>query len=818
MGDTPPATTQLRNDLTTKLPLLWFSVSFILGIVFGSLVSWSAVAWLIFAAAALALVFLVNRFLKNFPFQINLPLAVSCLLALFLGGARYQLAQPEIDANHIAFYNDRDYEVFVTGYITEMPDYRDTYTNLRIRATAVDVGDGHGDFPVTGYVLVRVPENQEYHYGQVVRLRGNLKTPPENEDFSYRDYLARDNVFAYMTMVEVTVLPQQQGSLLLKAVYALKERSLAAIYKIFPDPEASLLAGILLGVDTGLPREMQDAFKNTGTAHIIAISGFNIAIIAAIFISLFSKIFGPRLGAVFAIAGIAFYTFLVGADAAVVRAALMGTLSIFAKQVGRRNLGLNTLAFVALIMAFVNPLTLWDVGFQLSFFATLGLILYAEPLANGATWLVSRFSSPDAARKVVPLISDFVLLTIAAQITTFPIMAYHFQRFSLISLIANPFILPVQPAVMILGGLAMFVALVFRPLGQLAAWIAWPFAAYTIRVVELFNLPQGQGTIYLGDFSGWLALAFYATLLPVTYNWSRLKEWFTAQSERIRALALTMSLAILFICTILTWRAAFSRGDDQLHITFLDVGSANAILIETPGGQNVLINGGPSTVELSTELGQRLPPFNRKLDWLIIASTREDELAALPRVVERYVPQNVLWSGNIQASFSAQLLDEYFAENGIIVTRAETGQKLELGDGALIEVMAEGPRGSVLVLRYRDFSAVLPIGVNEGTLEELEFGNVIGKSEVLLLADSGFPQTNPPDLIENLNPSLVVLSVSAGDPDGLPAEETMENLEGYSLLRTDRNGWIEITTNGTEMRIEVERTEAQPTPTPAATP
>ena len=805
MGDSPSTTPKLRNDLTTKLPLVWFSISFIAGIVLESLVSLPIRGAFALAGFFIALFGLIQIMARKstpsppafrlHPFFFVLPLAFS------LGAVRYQLQQPDITADHIAFYNDRDYEIFVTGMVAEMPDIRDTYTNLRIKATAVDTGDG--DYPVTGYVLVRVPANQEYHYGQLLRLRGNLKTPPVNEDFSYRDYLARDNVYSYMSKSEATVLPNEGGNLFLKAVYALKERSLAAIYKIFPDPEASLLAGILLGVDTGLPKEIQDAFKNTGTAHIIAISGFNIAIIAAIFISLFSKIFGPRLGAVLAIAGIAFYTFLVGADAAVVRAALMGTLSLFARQVGRRNLGLNTLSFVALIMVFVNPLTIWDVGFQLSFFATLGLILYAEPLSNLALQLITRFSSPDTAQKVIGPISDFVLLTLAAQITTIPIMAYHFKRISLISFIANPFILPVQPAVMILGGLAMFISLIVRPLGQLAAWITWPFAAYTIRVVEIFNVREG--TIYLGDFSLWFMLLFYGALLSLTFSWPRLKEWFSAQTSRIRAVALTAAFTTLFICTILTWRAAFSVGDGQLHVTFLEVGSANAVLIQTPSGQNVLINGGSSTSELSDELGRRLPLFNRKLDWLIIASTREDELSALPRVVERYTPQNVLWSGNVQASFSAQLLDEYFAETGIPVTRAETGQKLELGDGAFIEVQAEGPRGSVLVIHYKDFSAALPIGVSEGTLEELEFGNVIGKVDVLLLADAGFAQTNPPDLIENLNPQLGVLSVSAGDPNGMPPQETLDNLEGYSILRTDRNGWIDVSTDGAEMRVEVER-------------
>ena len=176
-------------------------------------------------------------------------------------------------------------------------------------------------------------------------------------------------------------------------------------------------------------------------------------------------------------------------------------------------------------------------------------------------------------------------------------------------------------------------------------------------------------------------------------------------------------------------------------------------------------------------------------------------------MVERYVPENVLWSGNVQASFSARTLDEYFAENEIPVSLAETGQRLELGDGAFIEVQATGPRGSVLLVEYGSFRALLPIGVSEGTFESLEYGNAIGKVDVLLLADSGFAPSNPPDLWENLNPQLVVLDVDAGDPDGLPSQDVLDSLEGYSLLRTDRNGWVDVRTDGTEMRIQAERGE-----------
>ncbi|MDP1544439.1 MAG: ComEC/Rec2 family competence protein [Anaerolineales bacterium] len=795
------------------MPLLWISLSFLTGIILAHNLSLPTWAWMLITVFSLFLSLILRRLITRRPnyesritnYASQLPTFYFLLPAfLFLGSAYYQLRQPNIDAFHIAFYNDREYDLLITGSLTRLPDYRDRYTNLRIQVEAVDTGSG--DMPASGLILVRVPINQTYEYGERIRLRGQLKTPPENEDFSYRDYLARYGIHSYVNKADVTRLPGNGGAIVTAQIYKLKTKLLENTYRLFPDPEASLLAGILLGVQTGLSERLQQAFKDTGTAHIIAISGFNIAIIAGIFFSIFKNLTNERTGAVIAVIGIFFYAFLVGGDAAVMRAAFMGSVSLFARQVGRRNDGMNALMAVALLMAFINPLVLWDVSFQLSFFATLGLILYSEPFSNFTNRIIEKLIKEDTST-IARIVNENVTLTFAAQLTTIPIMAYHFKRISLISFIANPFILPVQPPVMIVSGLAVLVSLIIYPLGQLIAWIAWPFSAYSIGIVELFDRVP-NGVIVLGDASIWIVLATYIALLSVTFGWSDIQAWFQRTAGALRAAALTASFSLLFICMILVWRASATAGDGQFHITFLEVGSADAALIQTPEGRNILINGGASVTDLSDELGRRLPLFSRKLDWLIIASTQENQLAALPRLVEIYPPENVLWSGNVQASFSAQLLDEYFAKESIPVTRAEAGQRLELGENSFIEIQATGPRGSVVLIQYGSFRALLPIGLSEGMLEALEYGNAIGKVDVLLLAESGYAPTNPIDLFENMTPQLVVLSVAAGDPNGLPSQEVLDSLGGgYSLLRTDRSGWIDVSTDGVSMRVTVERGE-----------
>jgi competence protein ComEC len=798
-----PASNRIQDRLTTQLPLMWFSLAFLGGIVLASVVLLSVWVWISITIFAIFLLvisqILTPRLPASFPLH---PFAFLLLTGLCLGAVRYQMSVPKFDAFHIAFYNDREYDLLITGTLAEPPDYRDNYTNLRLTVTGVDTGDR--ELPVSGLILARVSNNQVFHYGDILRLRGKLKTPPENEDFSYRDYLAAQHIHSYMSSAEVTILPGNGGNPFSRALYALKDKALTNIYRLFPDPESSLMAGILLGVDTGLTDDLQQAFKDTGTAHIIAISGFNISIIAGLFVTFFSKFLGPRRGAVLAILGIAFYTILVGADAAVVRAALMGGLALFAKQVGRRQFALNTLLAVALLMCLWNPLYVWDVGFQLSFFATLGLILYADPFSQFANRIITKYFPASAAEKSAELFSEFVLLTLAAQVTTIPIMAYHFQRISLVSFIANPFILPPQPAVMILGGLAVLLSLIWLPLGQIAAWVAWPFVVYTIRMVELFDRVP-HGTIFLGKLSVWFVIAIYAVLFSVTFGADRLKEWFQSMKRDQFKVPAGTGLIILLLALLLVWRAALAIPDRLLHITFLDVGSADAVLIETPAGKHVLINGGPSVTTLSDELGRRLPAFNRKLDWLIVAGTEEDDVAALPRVIERYPPNAVLWSGNTQASFSSRVLNEYLSLQDFQVTNAEPEQILDLGEGATMKVVTTGPRGAMLLVEWKNFRALLPIGMSFEALDELRNGAKIGPVSVLSLADAGYAASNPPEWIANLNPEIIELSVDAADQNGMPDSSVLESVKDYELLRTDQNGWIEITSNGEQMWVNVER-------------
>ena len=794
------------------MPLLWLSIAFLCGIPLASYTGWPAWVWLIAAIAFLLLLLLRSTLLRNNVFVVRLtsitdflhaplPLLGLCF-ALSVGALRYQISQPDYnDPNFISHYNDQASQVVVEGVLDEPADQRDRYTNLRLEVRQLKTTSQSQFSPVSGIVLARVSGYGSWHYGDALQISGELQTPPVWEDFSYQDYLASQGIYTYIPKAEVTLLASHQGNPFFEWIYSLQERTLQIIYLLYPDPEASLLAGILVGVEKGIPEQVRQAFNDTGTAHIIAISGFNITILAGLFSLVFGKLLGRWRGALLTIMVIGSYTILVGADAAVVRAALMGGLSIFAVQLGRRQYGLNSLALIAALMALFNPGVLWDVGFQLSFAATLGLVLYSEPFRKAFINLAARWISSETAQKLAAPVGEYFLFTFAAQLTTLPIMLYHFNRLSLVSLIANPVILPAQPLVMVLGGLAVLMGLVYLPLGQAMAWLAWPFISFTIRAVEFFHQLQG-GLLVIDQLSLLAVIIMYILLFLVTYSSKSLGKFSTILKPGL-------GLALLGSLVVLVWKVALFPADGMLHLYLLDVSanssSGEAILIQTPTARTILVGGGPSLSRLSNELGRRLPILQRSLDWLIVAGAKENQLAALPRVIQRYPPENVLWATPASDTSSARYLQQTLAEEQIPIIPAQVGQKFDLGQGAFLEIIGLDDYGASLGLVWNGFRALLPVGLSKGTLDGFLSDPGLAQVPVVLLADRGRDWLNPPEWIEKLQPQLLLLSAAAGDYDGLPTEETLQRLQGFTLLRTDLNGWIHISTDGKKMWVEVEK-------------
>ena len=724
------------------------------------------------------------------------PMIVSIILIVFVVGIRFITKQPTIDPGSVAWYNDTNQRVTLTGTVESLPDERDNYTNLRVNITIISTGETEKQ--VDGIALVKVPPNVTYLAGDRLRFQGYLRTPPTDIGFDYKEYLARQGILSQVTAIDIQHLPYQNSSPFTRVTSLLRVTLLNKIKVIFPEPEGSLLAGILLGADKGITKSLQDAFRNTGTSHIIAISGFNITILAALFITIFKRVLGRWKGAATSILAIIFYTLLVGADAAVVRAAVMGCTAIVASQLGRKQNGLNILGFAVFVMCVIDPSIPWDVGFQLSFAATLGLILYAQPMQERMIKWLSKKLPEEKAQKWSEPIAEYILFTFAAQLTTLPVIAYHFGQISIISFLVNPLILPAQPPVMVASGLAVLAGTVYLPLGKILAWLAWPFSMYTIRIVELFNkIPKG--TIYLGEFSFLFVLIFYLVLFGITFIPKSLKETIRSQIKP------SILIGVLVLSTILVWKAVITLPDGKLHVNFFNVENGNAILIQTASGKNLLINGGSSRSELSDALGRRLSPFDRHLDALIIASTLDKQLTALPGIIQQYPPDLVLWSGLTALSDSATQLRRDLETSGIPIIQSDTGMVMDLGDGAFLDILTVNSHGMVLMLKWNEFTALLPIEMDFDNLSNLVKDPELDNVSLYLVSSSGYSPLNPIEWIEKLNTNLGILTVSSSDSLLLPDQETMVALEPYPILRTDYNGWIKVSTDGNQIWVESER-------------
>jgi competence protein ComEC len=357
---------------------------------------------------------------------------------------------------------------------------------------------------------------------------------------------------------------------------------------------------------------------------------------------------------------------------------------------------------------------------------------------------------------------------------------------------------------MTLGGLALILGMLWLPLGKLTAPLAWPFVLYTIRAVEFFARLPG-GNILLGDFSLMWVMLFYAALFGLTFGWPHIKEWLTDSKDNLIQGIAIPAIAVLGVVTVLVWRMALNDPDGLLHLTVFDVGSGDAILLQTPGGHSVLINGGPSPSRLSDGLGRRLAPFDKHLDWLIVAEPQQEQIAALPRTLERFQPRNVMWAGLVSPVREADYLRETLTDLDVEPVEALPNQIFDLGKGITLQVLTVSERGAILLLEWDRFRALLPLGADAESQELIRMGANVGHVTVLLLAEQGYAALNPPEWISNLRPQLVLLSVSADDSNGRPDREVLDVLGGYSLLRTDQHGWIQIVTDGQKMWVEVER-------------
>ena len=259
-------------------------------------------------------------------------------------------------------------------------------------------------------------------------------------------------------------------------IFSIKNNFESAVARSIPEPNASFINGILLGSRQNIPDDLKEAFNETGTTHILAISGYNIMIISWAVLTGLVIFFRRKTAFWLSVITICAFVVLTGASASVVRAAVMGLLLLFAQGYGRLYSPKNSIVFTGAAMVYFNPFVLkFDIGFQLSFAAILGL-MYLYPYLNSKLNKVPKLGT----------LKEITLMTLSAQIAVAPFLIYYFNNFSLVSLPVNVLILPFIPAAMFVGFISGLAGMAFLPLGQAVGWFAWAITTYQIETVKLF--------------------------------------------------------------------------------------------------------------------------------------------------------------------------------------------------------------------------------------------------------------------------------------------------------------------------------------------
>ena len=803
--------------------LLYVSGAWVAGIFLGSKIGLPLFA-LAFGLVPLALI----PFLRS---KRNILIVAGLCLFTVLGGAfHFPSSLPPANEHSLSLYNDLGI-VEIQGIVTEEPDIRDRYCLLTFSASEITV-NGEKE-KVSGTALIRVPRYPTYMYGYVLKVTGELETPLQFEDFDYKSYLARQGIYSIIYYPRVEVLERGQGSKPLLWIYSLRERLSASLAGALPEPQGSLAQAILLGLRGNIPDSVYDAFSRTGTAHLLAISGLHISIIIAMLLSFGVLVFGRRrsiyIWLTLAITWL--YALLAGMHPPIIRAAIMGSLFLVAEYLGRQRSAIIALAFAAAVMVGVEPNLLWTISFQLSFLAMFGLILlYPYFQAWGRKGVASLFGTKERIVAVGNIITDGFAATLAAIVAVGPLIAYNFGVVSLVALPATFLSLPALPFIIVTAALVALVGLFTLLAAQVLGWLAWLFLSYLILVVQGFDaLPHSS--LEVSSLSAWHIWGYYAILAGVIALLNRRKQLIDFSSRLVLGIkkvakgipksrlpfSLKWLILPLLVLAILVWSVALTMPDDKLHVSFLDVGQGDAILIQMPNGQDILIDGGPDFQKINLELSEKLPFWDRTIDLVVCTQPQADHVTGLVEVLQRYKVKQVLEPG---VSYNSSIYQEWLnvvEDKGIEYNIARAGQEIDLVNGIEMEVLNPPEslfeetshdvdnNGVVLRLTWGKVSFLFTADIREEAEFELIGQRANLKSAVLKVAHHGSSTSTSQQFLAAVDPEVTVICVGADNPFGHPSLEVVERLidgigEG-NVYRTDEDGTIEFITDGERLWV-----------------
>jgi competence protein ComEC len=704
--------------------------------------------------------------------------------------------------------------------------------------------------PVT--VAATLPSFPTLRAGAVVEVSGRLQPPPDDDP--YGEYLRRTGAAGSMRADHVLVLQEPDGG----SVQALRDDAGDALRLALPEPEAGLAAGILIGLRERVDRALAADFATAGASHIVAISGWNIAIVAGL-VGAVLRGRSRRLVAILVGGTITAYVVAAGGSPSVVRAALMAAVVLAARESGRAGRAPAALSLAALMLLLVDPAMIGDAGFRLSVTATAGLLAWASPVG---AWL-GRLHLP-AGRAMPRWLAESLGISLAAQAATLPDVLLTFGRLSLVAPGVNLLVVPLVPAAMAAGVIAMaggWLAMLGLPvpiatLAGLPAWLvlhvivavvriaaSLPFAAVIVppqaALVAVVAIVLGLALLRTGRvrFPARVGRGMRTRRPPATPVTAEASRAHRATRSRPRPRWERPLAATCLVVVALSTLALGEAAGRATRLVMLDVGQGDAILVESSSGPRMLVDGGPDPDRLLLELDARLPPWDRRIDILVLTHPHEDHVAGLVRVLERYRVGRVFEPGMRGPGPGWEAWDRLLRARPIIHRATlSAGARLHVGEVAMAVMWpdpgavsaAPGETGraindtSIVLLGEALGRRFLLTGDAEEDVDPALVARGLPHVDVLKVAHHGSATATSAALLAATRPTVALISVGAGNDYGHPAPSTLDRLHdaGARVLRTDQVGGVEVDLRRDGIAIRTSgarRTTAAGTPAITAT-
>ena len=777
--------------------IVWVAAAFAGGIALARVTALSAYAWLLIGTGAAAAAAALTR-AGRLPLTLLLTSVAAAGAVLYVSDATPDLRHPLVMA--------ADQSVTLTGVVAFPALRRGDRTRLILRAERLRTAQG-SEQRVGGRVLVYARGGGEVRYGDRVRIRGLLRRPglPGNPgEFSQRDHLTAQGIHAVLYArrgTSMRVIGRGEANPILAAAYGLRDRMAAFFSAALPGDRGALLASLLLGDDGAIPRSLRDAFSRAGLLHVLVVSGAQVGLVATGVLWVGRALRAPP-SVQFATAGVAvvFFALMTGWVPSVARAALMSLVGLAAVASGRLRDPFAALAAAALVLLASSPLLLADVGFQLSFAATWALFYVAPVIQARLTGLP-------------PAIRSLVAMTVGAQTTVMPLLAFHFMQISVTGYLANLAVVPLVGLLVPAGFIVAAAGMLLPPLGSAGAVLLAPVLDAVAGLSRFFAaMPMAVVAVPPLSLPG---LGVSAAVLVVTVEWLR---------GVVRPRAPHLIGAGLCVVVLLLWgQVADALSPGRLTLTMLDVGQGDALLLRGPSGQTMLIDGG-GEIEgrpIGYDVGARrvVPALRRlavrRIDVVMLSHPHEDHVGGLVAVLQNLSVGLVLDVGLPHPAPSYVQFLRLIEARRIPYRLARRGMRLDLGDGLVLSILhpqepliqgtsSDANLNSIVARLTYGRVTVLLTGDAEGATESqlLDLGDDV-QSLILKVAHHGSRTGTTPAFLDAVRPAVALISAGAINPFGHPRAEIVQRLEdaGAAVYRTDRHGAITVVTDGARLVV-----------------